>query len=106
MQFGFVRSSLSSSFVEFRRVSTPSSFRSSSFAPFGAYETCFYWSFRALLLFFGSLGVAVMVAGGQVRGIVGWSNLGSFLVESTSVDSFWLSSLRIVLPLELEISFV
>ena len=40
-----------------------------------------------------------------MRGLVGCSNLGSFLVESTSVDSFWLSSLRIVLPLELEISF-
>ena len=30
--------------------------------------------------------------GGQVRGLVQWYNLRSFLVESTSVDCCWLAS--------------
>ena len=58
VRFRFVRSSLSSSFVEFRRVSTRSSFCSSSLAPFGAYETCCCQPSWALLPSFGSLGVA------------------------------------------------
>ena len=77
-------------------------------------EFCSLWSLQDLfvLVILGPtaffLAVWVLLSwwlGGQVRGPVGCYNLGSFLVELTSVDSFWLFSLRIVLPLELEIRF-
>ena len=58
MQFCFVRSLSSSSFVEFRQVYTRSSIRSSIFAPFGACQTCFCHASWALLPSFGSLGVS------------------------------------------------
>jgi hypothetical protein len=102
VQFRFVRSSSSSSFVEFRRVRRfvrrvllPLELTKPVF-PGHSGPYCFFLTVWVLLSWW---------LGGQVRGLVGCSNLGSFLVESTSVDSFWLSSLRIVLPLELEISF-
>ena len=53
VQFCFWSSS-SFSFVEIQR---RSSFRSPSFVPFGAYETCFCRSSWALLPFFGTMGV-------------------------------------------------
>lgn len=96
------RRRVSSSFVEFRRVRRfvrrvllPLELTKPVF-PGHSGPYCFFLTVWVLLLWW---------LGGQVRGLVGCSNLGSFLVESTSVDSFWLSSLRIVLPLELEISF-
>ena len=109
MQFRFVCWTASSSFVEFRRVPSCSSFRSSSFAPFGAYETCIASHLGPYSLLLSSWVLRVTVARGQVGGLVRWSDVGSFLVESTSIDSVWLASRRvgrIVFPLELETSFV
>ena len=102
VQFRFVRSSSLSSFAKFRRIRRfvrrvllPLDLTKPSF-PGHSGPYCFCLAVWVLLSWW---------LGGQVRGLVGCYNLGSFLVDSTSVDSFWLSSLRIVLPLELEIRF-
>ena len=97
------RRRVSSSFVDFRRVRRlvrrvllPLELTKPVFPGYsGPY--CFFLAVWLLLSWW---------LGRQVRGLVGWSNLDSFLVEPTSFDSFRLSSLRIVLPLELEICFV
>ena len=110
VQLRFVHLSLSSSFVEFRRVSKRSSFRSSSFAPFGAYETCFCHQSWALLPSFGSLGVfASWWLGGRCVGLVGGLISVRFWLSRrplTRFHSFLFELVRIVSPLELEISFV
>ena len=82
VRFCFVRSSSSSSFVEFRGVSTRSSFRLSSFAPFGAYETCFSWSFWALLPLFWQFGCCC-------HG--GWGGRCVGLLAGLISVRFWLS---------------
>ena len=82
---------VSSSFVEFHRVSSRSLFCFSSFAPFEAYKTSFASHLGPHRLLLSSSVLSVTVAGGQVHVLVGWYNLGSFWVELTWVDLFWLS---------------
>ena len=72
MQFRFVPSSSLSSCVEFRRVSTHSSFPLSSFAPFGACETCFTGHSGPYCLFLWQFGCCCHGGwGGRCMGLFG-----------------------------------
>ena len=110
MQFRFVCWASSWSFVHFQRVSSRSSFRSSSFAPFGAYETCFASHPGTYCLLLAGWVLPAMVAGGAGA----WAFFGGLISvrfwlhrrPSSRFGSRLVESVRIVLPLELEISFV
>ena len=109
VQFPFVRSLSSSSFVEFRLVST---------LVVSFVEFCSLWSLRNLFLpsilghgaFFGQFGCfASWWRGGMCVGLLSglisvrfWSSRR----PSTRLNCFLFELVRIVLPLELEISFV
>ena len=107
VQSHFDRLSSSSSFVKFRRVSRRSSFRSSSFAPFGAYKTCLCHPSRGQLPCVGSSGVSRHCgwgAGAWDCWVISYRFV-SWLKQrpSTRFGSLRSELVRIVLPLELEI---
>ena len=83
VQFRFVGLSSSSSFVDFPEFQRVRHFVRRVLLPLELAKLVFTSNPEPYCLFFADFVLAFMVAGGQVRRLVWWFNLRSFLVEST-----------------------